>query len=139
MYRKLLCVIVIFALLCAACSETKDEGKLLGKWEGKNEQMCEVTKEGGQLYLDHYYLNKSATTAGDNSFIDESGNAIPKGTLIRAGATLNHRKSLLMFDSSEKVYKWDEGKLSVNVKLVDDNHLVMEFPGEHRMYNRVTQ
>src|SRR3954454_18882892 len=105
MYKHLIPCATLFILMLS-CSK-KNEEKIIGKYEGKNEQICDITKEADELYLDHYYLNKATTTAGDNSFTDAAGKPIRKGTLINAGTTLNHTKSKLVYEEKEDVYKWD--------------------------------
>ena len=125
--KKIIIATFIVATVILCCHKKYEN--VIGLWEeNKNASWTkafEIKKEGGKYFIDMYTYYRKPT-----KYIESNGDTI----ILKPGSTIDHKKAELFYDSQKKVYTGNFGNLSINISVVDEEHLELRLPFETKIY-----
>ena len=128
---------IVSLFLLSACSGAAGKGggeDFLGTWKGTPRQKtntaffpsCLVTEQGGKMYLQVF------TTYNEKVIIDATKRVMQPGD-----TTVKESAAAMIYDQSADKWMWKSRKETIQVRMSDKDHLVLEYPFEPQYFERV--
>ena len=128
--------LIAFLFLFSACSGSAGKGgggDFVGTWKGTPGQKsntaffpsCLITEQGGKLYLQIF------TTYNEKNIIAATKR------VMQPGDTIVNESSEMFYDQLADKWMWKARKQNIQVRMSDEDHLVLEYPFEPRYFERV--